>query len=74
MPVYIRDLADQIMLPNDDKRRKEYLRCSECGAEYSASKGDYWNLDSDQKMRCSSGHEPTDLELVVSHTIIERLK
>lgn len=69
--VYVSDLADQIL---DKSRSGEYLLCPECSNEASANKGDYWNLEDDQKLRCASEHELIDMVLVTSQKVITVLK
>jgi hypothetical protein len=71
MPVYVSDLADQVL---DKSRASEFLYCPGCGAEYSASAGDYWHLDKDQKLRCGNHRPLVDLQLVTKHSVIERVK
>ena len=48
-----KDLSDLVLNKN---RAGEYLYCSNCGGEYSASSGDYWNLADDYVFVCSCGH------------------
>lgn len=60
--VYVSDLADQIL---DKSRAGEVLYCPACEATFSASAGDYWHLDKDQKLTCASEHGKTDLMLIV---------
>lgn len=41
-----------------------FLYCRSCGAEYSASRGDYFWMRSDSPMQCSMGHVVTNLRIV----------
>ena len=43
MSVRVHDLPDQI----GSRQPREVLWCSECGAEFSAHSGDYWDVASD---------------------------
>lgn len=40
------------------------LRCSCCGAEYSANPGDYWNVPADKEIICGECNLPMDLVMV----------
>jgi hypothetical protein len=37
-------------IPEND--RAAYLYCKQCGAQYSANRGDYWHLADDFILRC----------------------
>ena len=49
--VKIKDLKDQI----STKNVRDVLWCPECGNEYSANAGDYWNCKADKELICDCG-------------------
>lgn len=46
--VKVKDLTDQLGV----KGPRPFLYCLECGAEYSAHKGDYWQLKPEHVLEC----------------------
>lgn len=46
--VLLGDLGDI----TDRDRRGELLYCRKCGGEYSATRGDYWNMDPRKPFKC----------------------
>jgi hypothetical protein len=61
----VRDLKDQI----GTKGPRPLLYCEVCGAENSASKGDYWNCRPDYVFTCCG--EP--MTLVVKRTVYQEV-
>lgn len=59
---YIKNLSEQMNM----KGIRPIAVCPACGAEYSANKGDYWNLKPDDALTCCDG---IICELVTKHTI-----
>ncbi len=55
--ITVGDLVDHIGLP--DHIQRPFLRCSTCGSETSANKGDYFNLPVDYAFYCCA--EPKKL-------------
>lgn len=45
---YVKNLQDQINMPYS----KALLLCTICGSEFSANKGDYWQLSNDDSIKC----------------------
>jgi len=61
--VRVKDLKDQI----GTARPRPLLLCRECGAEYSANAGDYWDSPDEHVFECCG--EP--MELVTRRTVYE---
>ena len=64
--VQVKDLPDLM----DKSRASEFLYCTVCGAENSASKGDYFMLPENHVFKCCN--EP--MILAVKHTTIVGVK
>lgn len=64
--VRVRDLTDQTRMPFP----RPILRCDECGASFSANKGDYFAAHPDTPMMCCG--EP--LVMVVKREVYERVR
>lgn len=71
MSVTTADLADQIL---DKTRAGGFLLCPDCGAEYSASTGDYWNLPADYVFTCANDHAKIDMILATKSTSYKVVK
>lgn len=39
-------------LPDLLEQKGEFLYCRKCRREYSATRGDYWNLDPNKALKC----------------------
>ncbi len=52
--------------------RGVFSRCPYCGAEFSASAGDYWNMPKDEALTCNGAgsHPTTEMVLATSERII----
>jgi len=59
---YVKNLRDQIGVSGV----REIAVCPCCGSEYSANKGDYWNLRPNDALTCCDG---IICELLTKHTI-----
>jgi len=61
---YKKNLQDQLNMPYP----RPIAVCPACGAEYSANKGDYWQLEDDDALTCCNG---LICELYVKKTVYE---
>jgi len=52
----VKDLEDQTIMNDSDKRRNYFLWCPNCDAEVSANKGDYFLASDDMELTCQCGH------------------
>lgn len=43
------------------------LLCKACGAEYSATPGDYWNLKPDDPLDCLCGNSLVQVKRVITY-------
>lgn len=66
MEATVRNLRDEVFEKHKDKR---FLYCPRCGGEYSAHKGDYWNLPDSYVFKCCG--EP--MIIATSKTIISEV-
>jgi hypothetical protein len=62
-PVRVRDLPDCFNL---GAVPRPILYCTNCGAQYSAHAGDYWNLSPDHAFYCECNHKPMILATLES--------
>lgn len=62
--VTIKDLKDQILTSD-----KSLLYCFGCGVEFSANKGDYWNIPENHIFT----HCGENMQLVTKKTVYERV-
>ena len=65
--VRVKDLKDELVMSKE--RTGWFLYCTQCGAEYSAHSGDYWNRAPDYEFICGCGNP---LILAIKHIIIEQ--
>lgn len=64
-----KDLADSIL---NKERAGEFMYCPNCGSEYSASSGDYWNLPDDYIFKC--GECKVEMQLATKKTVYNIIK